>query len=241
MADTENTSTNQATESQPKPAAKISRAFWPVVFFCEAALVITIVVLIVLFSVPTERKLMDTVRELYHAKEVKYDQFSKKTNVYTMMNFDERRKGNGAMKDDLMDNVEMHFMYRDGNDAEGWYLTIRSLHFASHNAAREYFNTFDYANPRYPADEYTPVDWYEYADSRVKELAFHNSADPDLSTYDSYICDIMYLEGKSVVLIRFVQQNDIDEARRDKLAELCDELSLPDPLELENTWEEQQE
>ena len=184
---------------------------------------------------------MDTVLELYHAKEVKYDEFRDKTNVYTMMNFDERRKGNGAMKDDLMDNVEMRFMYHDGDDKEGWYLSIRSLHFASHNAAREYFNTFENANPHYSEEEYCPIDWYEFADSRVKELAFHNSAELDLTTYDTYICDIMYLEGKSVVLIHFTQSPDIDDARRDKLSRLCEELSIPDPLELENTWEATQE
>jgi len=238
-----NGASSTATGASPtSPAKGISRLTWPVVFFCEAALVITLVVLIVLFSVPTERKLMDTVRDLYHAKEVKYDQYKDKSNVYTMMNFDERRKGNGALKDDLMDNVEMRFMYHDRNTRENWELNIMSLHFSSHNKAREYFNSFEYADPKAQADR-TPTDWYEYSDSRVKELATNGTylRETGSGSNAGFECYIMYLEGSSVVLIRFEQMPTIDDARRDRLTELCDALSLPDPFDLENTWEEHQQ
>ena len=225
--------------SENKAEGRFARFKWPFIFFCETALVITLVVLIVLFSVPTERKLMDTVIELYHAKEVKYDQYANKTNVYTMMNFDERRKGNGALKDDLMENVEMRFMYHDGNAKEKWNLYIMSLHFSSHNKAREYFNSFELADPNGQVGRNT-TDWYEYSDSRVKELATNGSSLMETGTgyATGYECYIMYLEGKSVVLINFSMYPTIDEARKEKLIELCDELALPNPFELENTWNE---
>lgn len=215
-----------------------SKLKWAFIFFCEAALIITLIILIVLFSVPTERKLMDTVLELYHAKEVKYSQYENRMNVYSLMNLDERRKGNGDMKDDLLDNVEMRFMYHDGSAVEQWNLTIMSLHFSSHNQAREYFNSFSTADPDGQRDRAT-TDWYEYSDSRVKELATNgfpvNQDGKSFPVASNYECYIMYLEGKSVVLIRFFMAPGIDEEREKKLSDLCYELSLPNPLELENS------
>ena len=109
----------------------------------------------------------------------------------------------------------------------------------SHNKAREYFNSFELADPNGQADR-TTTDWYEFNDSRVKELAtngfYHMETGYGYTT--GYECYIMYLEGKSVVLINFSMCPTIDEARKEKLIELCDELSLPNPFELENTWDE---
>jgi len=209
-----------------------SRKTWTFIFICEAILVTGLLVLIVLFSVPTERRLMDTVRDLFSAKEVKYDQFSKQKNVFTLMNLDERRKGNKDMRDDLMNDVEMRFLYHDG--ADNWEITISSLHFGSHNRAREYFNLYDTAMTSVP-ENWEPTDWHEHSDARVKELACHVASSSGSPYYDCYI---MYLEAKSVVMIHFYSRPDIAEEQQKLLTDLCYSLSLPNPLELEDTLEE---
>ncbi|MBO4494678.1 MAG: hypothetical protein J5752_02345 [Clostridiales bacterium] len=212
-----------------------SRKAWTFIFICESALVIGLLILIVLFSVPTERRLMDTVRELFHAKEVKYDQYSKQQNVFTLMNLDERRKGNNDLKDELLGNVEMRFLYKNGGD--NWGLTVSSLHFASHNQAREYFNRYETAMTTV-SDSFTPLDWHEYADSRVKELGCH--LDPAFYGSEKYECYIMFLESKSVVCIKFYAYPDVNEEQKKILTDLCYELSLPNPFELEDTMSERQ-
>ena len=212
-----------------------SQGKWTFIFICETALVIGLLVLIVLFSVPTERRLMDTVRELFHAKEVKFDQYSKQQNVFTLMNIDERRKGNSKMKDTLLDDVEMRFLYRNGSD--NWGLSITSLHFESHNQAREYFNLYETAQTT-TIDILKPLDWYEYADSRVKELGYH--LDPEIMGEEKYECYIMFLESKSVVTIEFYATPDADDSQQKILTDLCYELSLPNPFELENTISERE-
>ena len=208
-----------------------SRGKWALVFACEAALVVTIVVLIVLFSVPIERKLMDTVRDLYHAKEVKYSQYQEKANVFTLMNLDERVKGNRDLRNPLIDDAEWHFLYHDFDNARE--LSITSLHFSSHNQAREYFYTLPDVSGYQGGAGHTLLDWHEISDSRVTGIAFRSlSTQTNREVFQSYI---VYLESKSVVLIQYSSKQALNDIDREKLSELCYALSLPNPLDEEDT------
>ena len=214
-----------------------SRAKWAFVFACETALVVTIMVLIVLFSVPEERKLMDTVRDLYHAKEVKYSQYKEKSNVFTLMNLDERLKGNQDMQRTLWDDVELRFMYHDINSE--FELTITDLHFSSHSEAREYFYTLPTTTSFIENDEYTLLDWRENKDARVTELACRRqSKSTNREDFKSYI---VYLESKSVVLISYSTKQALVDKDRQRIEELCSALSLPNPLDQDDTLTEKQE
>lgn len=219
-----------------------SRRTWTFVFVCESLLVLGLVILIVLFSVPIERKLMDTVRELYHAKEVKFNDYESQNNVFTLMNLDERRKGNQKMQDELMNANEMRFLYHNGG--ADWDISLHSLHFDSHNQAREWFQRYETAMTKDIPEGWVLTDWYEHADSRVKELAFHAlisddaKSQPEQNLLKQYNCYIMYLESKSVVLIQFHADNDPSVEQKDVLEKLCYKLSLPNPFELENTYDE---
>ena len=216
---------------------EFSRGNWAFVFICEAALVITLIVLILFFSVPTERRLMDSVREVFHAKEIKYEQFDGQTNVFTLMNLDGRRKANLDHRNETPENAEWRFAYYDAG--ENWTLTIASLHFSSHNEAREYFQTE--GSDAISIGGFVS-DWYEYEDEQIKEYAAHTafmpSGRPPEESDNRYVCNILYLESKSVVFIRFSVTPDVDEALTKKIEDLCYELSLPNPLELENTFDE---
>lgn len=208
-----------------------SRGKWAFVFVCEAALVVTIAVLIVLFSVPIERKLMDTVRDLYTAKEVKYSQYQEKANVFTLMNLDERVKGNQDLRNPEIDDAEWRFMYHDFDATRE--LSITSLHFSSHNLAREYFYTLPDFSAYQGDDEHALLDWHEISDSRVTGLAFRRLSEKtnreDFKTY------IIYLESKSVVVIQYSSKQALNDIDREKLSELCYALSLPNPLEQDDT------
>ncbi len=50
----------------------------------------------------------------------------------------------------------------------------------------------------------------------------------------------MFLESKSVVTIEFYATPDADDSQQKILTDLCYELSLPNPFELENTISERE-
>ncbi|MBP5491990.1 MAG: hypothetical protein J6Y08_04025 [Clostridiales bacterium] len=210
-----------------------SRGQWAFVFTCEAILVAVLLGLIIFFSVPAERKLMDTVRKQFHAKQVNSMlELAEEENAFLVVNnLQERRKVDEDVRAEDLDEGTHSFYFRnvkrDDSGSTVWVLDITSVHFDSHNHAREIFYQTECATDLLPNGEYYPHGTKTYSDARVLEVECIAAVGITGATdYDYYI---MYLEGKSIVTIKFSFKGEPDEASRKQLTDLCYALSIPDP------------
>lgn len=212
---------------------EFTRGQWAFVFVCEAILIGVLIGLIVLFSSPAERKLMDTVRTLYHAKHVKeYSQYKYGENTFTFRNvLQERQKIEKDLRAEDLHEGSYRFYYSNAETTSSgttWILEITSDHFDSHKHAREVFNEFVTPEQLLPYGDDAQMETRTYDSSRILEItcAFEENG---RQVYEYYT---MYIESKSIVFIYFRTTGEPDKESEKVLSDLCYELSIPDPQEL---------